>query len=208
MPLQRGAYEALFIELQTMRPDVWTRQGPREFVQPADRMSRIKWALMTRWTSGDAIPRASGISAEEEPIGTWNRIKRFLIERWTREIMLAPQGGDVEATGGLVSSAIAEKVGESAGTVLPEDLATNDISDAEETSDGGGKRSDGGGKRNSGVLVEERTDADTMWDPDRLGVREVDWADGMGRLRQREDERKEKEVLKEKEEKAEDKKDV
>ncbi|KAF8247742.1 hypothetical protein K440DRAFT_600870 [Wilcoxina mikolae CBS 423.85] len=205
MPLQRGAYEALFIELQTMRPEIWTRQGPREYVHPADRISRIKWALMTRWTSGDAIPRASGISAEDEPIGSWNRVKRFLIERWTREIVLAPEE-DVEATGGLVSSAIAEMVGPSVGTALPKGMAGGEVSDVEDVSERGAPA------RNSGVLVEERTDADVMWDPNRLGIREVDWADRMGRLRQREDERREKEVSKEeegsREEKLEDKKDI
>jgi hypothetical protein len=107
-PLQRGVYEALFNQLHNYRPEMWTRQGPREYLVPSTYSSRWKWWLVTRWTTGDAIPRAP--TPEDEPIGVWNRTKRYLIKRWTAEIELSE---DVEASiapNGQLATALRQSV--------------------------------------------------------------------------------------------------
>jgi len=91
-PVRRGVYESLFSQLHNDRPEMWTRQGPREYLVPSTYSSRWKWWLIIRWTTGDVIPRTP--TPEYESIGAWNRMKRYLIRRWTTEIQLSE---DVEA---------------------------------------------------------------------------------------------------------------
>lgn len=175
MPLQRGAYEALFTELQTQRSELWTRTGPKDIVHPADRMSRIKWHLIRRWTTGDAIPRASGVGQEDEPIGQWNRMKRYLIQRWTNEIELAPMDADLEAGRALINAVVK--------TALPPVVMIESETDVAEE----------GSERNSRVMVEEISEDNNglMTDegpvpPVGLGVKGVDWAaDTRGRVQER-----------------------
>ena len=166
-PLQRGAYEALFTSLQSRRPEIWTRQGPRAYIVPADRWSRLKWALIKRWTTGDAVPRAAG-SEEEQPIGQWNRFKRYLVEKWATEIVVAPhtEPADVETTTQLV-----EVIGPQTRAAATVVVTSEDDGDVEHASE------DADPKRSSGVLVEERVDgAGPDEDAARLGVKSVDWA--------------------------------
>lgn len=85
-PQQRGIYEAFYMDLNNRRPDLWTRQGPRDFVQPATRIARLKWWFITRWAANNrAQVRNLG---DDEPIGAWNRIKRYLVWRWTDDLPL------------------------------------------------------------------------------------------------------------------------
>lgn len=91
-PIQRGVFEHLFQELQGKRPEIWTRNGPREYVQPKTRMGQWKWWLVLKWTTGDALPQEP--SPDDEPIGAWNRVKRCLIRRWTKELTLVGEGED------------------------------------------------------------------------------------------------------------------
>ncbi|KAA8913609.1 hypothetical protein FN846DRAFT_771816 [Sphaerosporella brunnea] len=167
-PLQRGAYEALFTELQSRRPDLFTRQGPRDYIRPADRKSRWKWRLIQHWTAGDAVPRAAGsAAAEEEPVGQWNRLKRYLIQRWTAEINISAPPADIEATGPLISAALHQSVLpavvaavepatpslRSVMSVVPESRAAEQAQEHLELPEW-----------NSGLLVEERTEgADGSW---------------------------------------------
>ncbi|KAI5793739.1 hypothetical protein DFH27DRAFT_142453 [Peziza echinospora] len=82
-PMQRGLYENLFNELQETHPALWTRQGPKD-IEPTKFISRIKWRIIKYWTSDAKLPRKP--TAEDEPIGAWNRFKRLMIKRWTPQI--------------------------------------------------------------------------------------------------------------------------
>ncbi|RPB21442.1 hypothetical protein L211DRAFT_851420 [Terfezia boudieri ATCC MYA-4762] len=90
-PIQRGLYEALYSHLEEQNPSLWTRQGPSEYVVPADWASKVKWRLIKYWAKDDS--RAMKPGAVNEPIGGWERIKRGLIERWTREIKIVKELG-------------------------------------------------------------------------------------------------------------------
>ncbi|KAF8472021.1 hypothetical protein BDZ91DRAFT_717042 [Kalaharituber pfeilii] len=98
-PMQRGWYEALFTQLQEENPTLWSRQGPREYVEPVDWVSRMKWRIIKQWTNEKALPKPGD---SEEPIGAWNRIKQFLIKKWTKEIKIkrtdrrSPETEDME----------------------------------------------------------------------------------------------------------------
>ncbi|KAF8424156.1 hypothetical protein EV426DRAFT_548723, partial [Tirmania nivea] len=91
VPIQRGIYEALYTSLEEQNPSLWTRQGPREYIVPADWASRVKWRLIKHWAKDDS--RAMKPGAVDEPIGGWERIKRWLMKKWTREIKIVKKYG-------------------------------------------------------------------------------------------------------------------
>lgn len=163
MPLQRGAYENMFTDLQSNYPHLWTRQGPRDDIIPADRASRLKWRLVTRWTTGDALPKATGSPGEDDPIGTWNMIKRKLVQRWTAEIKLEPVAKDPE-TGENGIPAFKNAAGR-----ISEEI---DLAPVTEGSSHG---------RNSQEMVDEKLAGNEevvtqAGDSERLGFSHVDWA--------------------------------
>jgi len=90
-PVQRGLYEALYTHLEGQNPLLWTRQGPREYVVPADWVSRVKWRLIRYWAKADN--RVVKPGEVNEPIGGWERIKRWLMDKWTREIKVVKELG-------------------------------------------------------------------------------------------------------------------
>jgi len=90
-PIQRGLYEALYTHLEEQNSSLWTRQGPREYVVPADWASKVKWRLIKYWAKDDSRTMKPG--AVNEPIGGWQRIKRWLMEKWTREIKIVKESG-------------------------------------------------------------------------------------------------------------------
>lgn len=119
-PQQRGIYEAFYVDLHNRRPELWTRQGPRDYVKPATRVSRIKWWLMLRWAKTNRIqPRSL---TDDEPIGAWNRVKRYFVAKWTTQIELSV-GVDAEmgligvGEGTAVATAVQETVHTAAGAV-------------------------------------------------------------------------------------------
>jgi len=146
-PVRRGVYESLFTQLHNNRPEMWTRQGPREYLVPSTFSSRWKWWLVIHWTTGNAVPRAP--TQEDEPIGAWNRMKRYLIRRWTAEIELSQ---DVEAgitPNGQLAMALRQSVDPA---VVPASgfsrRSSSDDTDLTPINEGGEDR--------PGILVEER----------------------------------------------------
>ena len=146
---QRAAFEAVSAELESRRPDLWMRQGPRENVRPADRASQLKLALvrsMTAATVGQLVPlNAAGPVDAAGPVGGWSRLKARLIRRWAEQIVLAPPEPGSESGAPEVpvpSPAASEK------TVITSTHEVPDDDDAEAS---------------ASVMVEERPDASRRW---------------------------------------------
>ena len=88
-PRQRGTYEALYKDLHDCRPDLWSLAGPLDYIQPKDRVSKIKWSLIVNWMSPKRLPplrQSVGQAPGNQPLGTYNRLKQHFVKRWTREI--------------------------------------------------------------------------------------------------------------------------
>ena len=75
--MQRDFYGAL----EKSHPSLWSRQGPRDFIEPDGWKSRIKWNLIRYWTKDTRQPTQLG-----EWVGAWNRLKIYLVRKWTGEI--------------------------------------------------------------------------------------------------------------------------
>lgn len=185
-PLRRGSYERLFADLHAVRPDIWSRQGPREYLQPRDWRSRLKWQLIVRWTAGKAtrtLPNAD----DEDSLGVWKRLKRWCIHRWTPEIELMDSASSSEAqphispTEDLLSqaergeiglaTAIQESIGVAAGAAAPIELVADGIKRTSEEMDltslygkdivaATTTTVPSSGRNSSGMLIEERNLAD------------------------------------------------
>lgn len=82
-PMERGFYETLFTELQDSSPNLWTRQGPKEYIRAGSWANRLKWRMIKRWTDEKVMAKPGD---QEEPIGGWNRLKRLLIRKWSSQI--------------------------------------------------------------------------------------------------------------------------
>ena len=179
MPIQRGAFEQLFTEMQNRRPEVWTRSGPREYVQPKTMLGQWKWRLILRWTTGEALPQPA--QPDDEPIGGWNRVKRHLIRKWTNELVLVGDGAGEDDLEAKKTSFEPEKdhaipiLKKSASVPAPKVT----IGDGE--SDGSESKQDVG-EDNSQVVVEEMGNIlpvpirKTRTVESQQGVKSKDWA--------------------------------
>ncbi|KAI9682766.1 MAG: hypothetical protein M1829_006755 [Trizodia sp. TS-e1964] len=88
-PYQRGIYERLFHDLATAYPALWSRNGPRGYVQPISLVGRLKWRLIVYWAAPNKTIKAiSGADAEDpdDGLGSWSRFKRSLMRSWTSEL--------------------------------------------------------------------------------------------------------------------------
>lgn len=70
---------------------------------------------MLRWAKANRIqPRSL---TDDEPIGAWNRIKRYLIVQWTAQIELSAADAELGLLEGRPDEAIAEPLGGTVETV-------------------------------------------------------------------------------------------
>ncbi|KAI9758262.1 MAG: hypothetical protein M4579_003121 [Chaenotheca gracillima] len=93
-PYQRGIYEHFFHDLATKYPTLWTRAGPRSFISGVNFIDRVKWRLITSWAAPNKTIRMGPNDGEDDPedgLGSWSRLKRYLIRRWTADIRVANQ---------------------------------------------------------------------------------------------------------------------
>lgn len=182
-PLRRGVYEALYQNLATDYPHLWTRRGPKSDLTMSGIFGLIKWRLVTRWFGSEKLHKGSYNPAIDE-FGTWSRIKRYLARRWLPELRVVvpttlPQsqrpdhhhhhqlesvaslGKDLGAIGELMSIAtpiaLAEIEPEAASRLqrrIPVGrLKSLSPTRSDRSASGGRASSDGGA---SGVMVDER----------------------------------------------------
>ncbi|KAF2083625.1 hypothetical protein K490DRAFT_151, partial [Saccharata proteae CBS 121410] len=84
-PAIRGVYESLYHEFAARRPDLWSRNGPRDWVRPVGWQSRVKWRLLRRWFAPERTVRAPQPNPVID-IGVWARVKQSLVRRWLGQI--------------------------------------------------------------------------------------------------------------------------
>ncbi|MBE7182201.1 MAG: magnesium transporter CorA family protein, partial [Terriglobus roseus] len=112
-PLVRGTWEHLFHDLAVRHPQVWSRDGPRDYVRPKGRVARVKWALLKRWLAPAKTIAAGNYDNTVDGLGAWARLQRYLAIRWLPEIEVEdPIGagdgsagagdGDVELSDGIL----------------------------------------------------------------------------------------------------------
>ena len=87
-PVRRGAYEHIFQDFATEFPDLWSRYGPRDHVQPRGFWSAAKWRLVTYWFDPRRTVAARSPSDIDE-MGLWAKLKRRVARRWLAQLQLA-----------------------------------------------------------------------------------------------------------------------
>lgn len=96
-PLVRGTWEHLFHNLAVEHPDLWSRNGPRDYVQPRGRLSKLKWMLLQRWFEPSKTITAGNYDTTVDGLGAWQRCKRYLAIRWLKDIQVSnPTGTTAE----------------------------------------------------------------------------------------------------------------
>jgi hypothetical protein len=88
-PMRRGVYEALYHELATAQPSLWSRSGPRDDVVPVGWWAGVKWRLITRWFGEDKVKLGKSVDGGED-FGVIGRIRRALVRRWLGELAVMP----------------------------------------------------------------------------------------------------------------------
>jgi len=160
-PHQRGIYEALYADLHNRRPELWSRAGPRNYVQPKDRVSKIKWWLMVHWMSPKRLLPSrppGGQVLDNEPVGGYNRLKRYLVRKWTPEIEVIggpspdPEVGLELMDNGAVGNGQVAGLGLEGDNVMARPELRLHTSEEADVMLAAGVE----GGRNSGVLVEEQ----------------------------------------------------
>ena len=97
-PYQRGIYEDMFYNMATKYPQLWSRGGPREAVEPRTLLDRLRWRLILWWNDPDkTIRKAPGEGATYEDLGTSSRLKRYLTARWTKQLRNFDEKGSASA---------------------------------------------------------------------------------------------------------------
>lgn len=94
-PMRRGVYEALYHELATAQPSLWSRSGPRDDVVPVGWWAGFKWRLITRWFGEEKVRPGrsvdgSGNGTGGEDFGVVGRCRRALARRWLGELAVMP----------------------------------------------------------------------------------------------------------------------
>jgi hypothetical protein len=88
-PMRRGVYEALYHELATAQPSLWSRSGPRDDVVPVGWWAGLKWQLITRWFGEDKVKLGKTVDGVED-FGVIGRVRRALVRRWLGELAVMP----------------------------------------------------------------------------------------------------------------------
>jgi len=89
-PVRRGVYEALYQELATEHPRLWSRNGPRDSVVPQGSVSQMKWRLLSRWFAPSRTIAQRGFDPTEDEMGFWSHCKNYLVRHWLKSITVAP----------------------------------------------------------------------------------------------------------------------
>jgi hypothetical protein len=98
-PYQRGIYESFFHDLAVSYPSLWSRVGPRDYIVPRTRLDKWKWWLIKRWSRPERTIKAGQSNAETaapDDLSGWSKCKRYLIRKWTNDIITFKTESDPE----------------------------------------------------------------------------------------------------------------
>jgi hypothetical protein len=95
-PMRRGTYENIYYQFSLEHPEMWSRNGPRNYVKPQGPLSSLKWRLISYWFAPGRTINAKPL-ADIHDLGIWARLKHSLARRWLGQIDLAPGSGALSA---------------------------------------------------------------------------------------------------------------
>ncbi|KAF2664719.1 hypothetical protein BT63DRAFT_96732 [Microthyrium microscopicum] len=87
-PLRRGTFEGIYYQFAQDHPNLWSRNGPRNWVRPKGAFSRVKWMLLCHWYSAKAVRAQPLVDINE--MGLAARIKHRFAKKWLGEIHVHP----------------------------------------------------------------------------------------------------------------------
>jgi hypothetical protein len=88
-PLRRSAYESINTQFAINRPDLWSRAGPRTYVEAKGYLSRLKWRLVRHWFEPNrTIARKPLYDIND--MGLTARLKHSVAKYWLKEINIDP----------------------------------------------------------------------------------------------------------------------
>ena len=87
---KKGIYESFYNEMAHANPTLWSRHGPRDYITPKGRISRLKWRLIRRWAAPEKtikpeLEKKNDVDPAND-LGTLNRFRRYLMRRWTEQL--------------------------------------------------------------------------------------------------------------------------
>jgi len=88
-PLLRGTYEHMFHDLSVEHPMLWSRNGPRDYIEAKGRVNAWKWYFLKKWFAPSKTIAAKGYDQDVDGLGVWARFKRYLAMRWLPQIEIA-----------------------------------------------------------------------------------------------------------------------
>ncbi|KAF2134360.1 hypothetical protein P153DRAFT_362127 [Dothidotthia symphoricarpi CBS 119687] len=196
-PMRRGVYEALYNDLATSHPSLWTRRGPQSNIVPVGWWGSLKWRLIKSWFNADRLLLTPGYDPAVEEFGALSRVKRALVRRWLPELAVMPapavvqqnqqqpslesvMNTDLGAVGNLLAIATPVAIAEfepSAAKILQKRMPVErlrSLSPARSEGSGSGKARASSDAGMEGVMVEEKgtSEDEKSGDerPQRLGV--------------------------------------
>ena len=77
----------MFYRMANEHPQLWGRNGPRKSIKAQTRLDRIRWHLILLWNAPEkTIQKSLGNDAGYDDLGTSARVKRYLTNRWTKQL--------------------------------------------------------------------------------------------------------------------------
>lgn len=95
-PAERGAYEHIYQDFTAEFPNLWSRYGPRENIEPKGFWSMLKWKLVTYWFDPSRTVAARGVSDIDE-MSIWARLQRRIARKWLSELNIVPESSVTKA---------------------------------------------------------------------------------------------------------------
>lgn len=106
-PFMRGVYEEMFYKMALSHPQLWARSGPRLSIRPQTRLDKIRWHLILLWNDPNKTTRKSpGDETSFEDLSMSARVKRYLTNRWTRQLRSFDDAATLVNTNGNLSDAM------------------------------------------------------------------------------------------------------
>jgi hypothetical protein len=91
-PLRRGTYDTIFSQFASVRPDLWSRNGPRRHTKSKGPISWLKWHLITFWFNPTRTIDARPLTNIDD-MGLWARVKHRLARSWLGGLSVVPRSG-------------------------------------------------------------------------------------------------------------------
>ena len=89
-PVERGAYEHIYHDFATEFPNLWSRYGPKESIEPSGFWNMLKWKLVTHWFDPSRTVAARGASDIDE-MSIWARLQLRIARKWLSELNIVPE---------------------------------------------------------------------------------------------------------------------